>query len=834
MTKIVFPLVLLATLGLHAQEPAPYTHKIYDDLVLSRGVTIDDPNRLVLWQKGEPVVLTRSKDTQRWKGDAAYWQGEFVESDFPYKGAQLAGMNVRCSKHIRIVYGNQELMTEEYVLGNLRMFEECLKLYYLKMGFPVPFESTDPAKRDGIKRKVDIFVGASNLPQVNGEDWFKDGGNYGCYDGERGFGWLYTDPWSMRHTPPSGATPHELAHACQMHAKVFSPGSGFWWEAHANWMMLQFINDYPTITNMRIQSSFYMGHGRHYYDCWQIFEHLKDEPGFGYDFVTRLWSQGDPQEYIWKKAEKLAAPRSMADEWGKMARRSVTWDYARGSTFRTQDNSPDRLRFGYATLEPIPFEPNSYRVPAAMAPQQFGYNICPLKPTGRVVTVNFTGYSDLLRGSGWRASLVAVSPKGRPRYSPLWQSGVRSMNINPDDKLYLVVAATPNVMEILVEDDYRSPSKAVFPYRIRLTGAVPLDLAAKQSRENVPGKQHINGGGFVADTATVDATAYVGPNARVLGNASVLDSARLEDSAVVTDNAVIRDNAVVSGCAMVRDNATVSGQAHITDYAIAYDSSVVTDKARLTEYAAALGEAKICEGGSMRGRSATWGGPVGGHAILEGDYANALKVTKGAWCLWFVNTQEMADAATEPDGIQAQFLFQKLHPYWAWDTYGLSHGWLVGNPRIADGVASFNGSSQYIELKRQILFQPDLVFNVAVRRTQVNRQVTLAEFTSTDGSNRLTFGIAADGKPFLSLTRQGQTQTLTASKAVEPDNWTDLSFQMDAGSLSISIDAQPVATSDDGLAPWDLKVDYGLLGRSREGQFYAGDLSEVTFLSNSK
>ena len=37
----------------------------------------------------------------------------------------------------------------------------------------------------------------------------------------------------------------------------------------------------------------------------------------------------------------------------------------------------------------------------------------------------------------------------------------------------------------------------------------------------VPAHQHTNGGGWVADTATVDEKAFVGPNALVSGNAKV-------------------------------------------------------------------------------------------------------------------------------------------------------------------------------------------------------------------------------------------------------------------------------------------------------------------------
>ena len=160
------------------------------------------------------------------------------------------GVNVACSKHIRIIYGNHPLMTEEYVRGNLRMFEECLKVFYLKLGYPVPFEARDPKKRDGKKHKVDVLVGASNLPPHNGKPQDTGGGAFGGFDGERGFGFLYVGPDYMRYTPPSGATPHELGHSVQNHCNTHSKGSGFWWEAHANWMMLQFINTYPHASNV--------------------------------------------------------------------------------------------------------------------------------------------------------------------------------------------------------------------------------------------------------------------------------------------------------------------------------------------------------------------------------------------------------------------------------------------------------------------------------------------------------------------------------------------------------------------------------------------------------
>ena len=48
----------------------------------------------------------------------------------------------------------------------------------------------------------------------------------------------------------------------------------------------------------------------------------------------------------------------------------------------------------------------------------------------------------------------------------------------------------------------------------------------------VPAHQHPNGGGWVADTATVSETAYVGPGAKVT------DYAEVTGRAVVTDELI--------------------------------------------------------------------------------------------------------------------------------------------------------------------------------------------------------------------------------------------------------------------------------------------------------
>ena len=69
-------------------------------------------------------------------------------------------------------------------------------------------------------------------------------------------------------------------------------------------------------------------------------------------------------------------------------------------------------------------------------------------------------------------------------------------------------------------------------------------------------KTHVNGGGQVADTATVSADSYVGPDCKVLDNAIV------EGKSVVANGSVVCGNASIYS-AEVTDGATVGGVAFV-------------------------------------------------------------------------------------------------------------------------------------------------------------------------------------------------------------------------------------------------------------------------------
>ena len=95
----------------------------------------------------------------------------------------------------------------------------------------------------------------------------------------------------------------------------------------------------------------------------------------------------------------------------------------------------------------------------------------------------------------------------------------------------------------------------------------------KDGNGPVPAHQHPNGGGWVADTATVAETAFVGPDARVFGNARVYGYALVFDNARVYGYALVYCNARVFGDAEVSGDALGAGNDWATCYAEDDDTS---------------------------------------------------------------------------------------------------------------------------------------------------------------------------------------------------------------------------------------------------------------------
>jgi hypothetical protein len=227
------------------------------------------------------------------------------------------------------------------------------------------------------------------------------------------------------------------------------------------------------------------------------------------------------------------------------------------------------------------------------------------------LTVDFAGHYDPKTFSDWRACIVAVDEEGKCRYSPLWNKGKMSMKVEPGDLRYwLTVTATPTALSptspprgVETHVVYQGGFGYRYPYDVTLAGcragtphttlfeddvagqagmfagrrvqpydgeglipaAIPVtdpeqrrvleealagledNAAAQWHLKNSRGKRHANGGGWVADTAEVAATAYVGPHAMVLDTAKVLDNAAIEDYVIAYGDVVFKDNARAFG-----------------------------------------------------------------------------------------------------------------------------------------------------------------------------------------------------------------------------------------------------------------------------------------------
>lgn len=453
------------------------------------------------------------------------------------------------------------------------------------------------------KRKVNVFIGAG-YGLSGGIDAT---GTPGLWIGPGGL----LDHWGLAH---------ELTHALQggTGALQDSPYAGWLWENHANWMTHQ-LPEFRSDTHCSVflvnYPHLYYGTTRMRYCSWQFFEYLKNR--FGYRAVSDIWNKaprrGQPGFETADPLEVLMTNQGwtlsqLNDAFGDWAMRNANWDYTdldgtdQGAVYRRSygDYAPQEAdRFLRSTiLDPIDLPNRRFAVPAAWAPQRWGYNIVRLHPDAgsASVTVDFRGVvqqasaTATLPGlaldppaidppsSDWRWGLVAVGADGKSRYSPLGRGadGRATLALRTGDTgLYMIVVGTPSTFHhIRWDQGYYSIYR--YPWMVQFTGAMPERYQADSPNPVPGGRRHANGGGWVAADATVDAGAYVGPYARVLSG-SVLGRARVEDHAVVYGG-TLRDDARAAGLSVIRGDTQLRDQARVATTFLGigeYDKGIV-------------------------------------------------------------------------------------------------------------------------------------------------------------------------------------------------------------------------------------------------------------------
>lgn len=460
---------------------------------------------------------------------------------------------------------------------------ETVWSYFLDtLDFPEPDCAT------AAKRKANIFI-AADYGLTGGVD---DAGNIGMWIGPGGL----KDRFGLAH---------ELTHALQGGTGSFrdTPYGGWLWESHANWMTVQ-LPEFRGNTHCSVLSvnypHLYYGSTRVRYCNWQFLEYLKNR--FGYPAVNAIWREApkrgtagadraDPMEVLMRTRGWTLA--QLNDAFGDWAMHNAHWDYVnpdgsdQGAIYRREYGGyapSDARPLRTTRLDPLELARRRFAVPAAGAPQRWGYNIVRLHPDAGAtrVTATFRGVvqhapavaelpgladePDTLPApaSDWRWGLVAVDAAGKSRYSPLQRGadGEVTLALRPGDQgLYMVVTGTPSQFHHI---GWEQPWYAIYryPWMAQFAGAMPEGFQPGAPPPIPGGHRHPNGGGWVAAGATVDATAWVGPSARVLSG-SVRGKARVEDHAVIAGgqllgNARVSALSVIRGDTIVRDDARVA------------------------------------------------------------------------------------------------------------------------------------------------------------------------------------------------------------------------------------------------------------------------------------
>lgn len=685
----------------------------------------------------------------------------------------------------------------------LRMVEETWQVAVNQLGYRDPCLGVDPASKR--RRKINHIT-------WHGGFWMSGGDPPHFNVPEPG---LRDEGWG-------NPVPHEFSHAVQAGQLNFL--NGCHWESHANYLRFCRNLHFREFTGLDcidfgvlMRSHYHQDHPRLIYADWRPYFYLDSDPdqlGLPPGLTAKLWQSGKPDEHFWEKLPSVL-PAGVTRERvaAGIARSWLTLDFHGGDHFRKTLFGPDPeglMRWFRMTtpLEPVADRPEWFGVPLARAPMKFGWCVHELEARGPLVEAVLEGIDLAGEGEDWRWGFVSLAADGRATTSDVFKPGKGSFRVPAsNDKLMLFVVATPADARISYAKP--TPDLAVdrcselrrYPYEIRLRAAAP---ALRKVPVGVEGcLPHPNGGGLVSREARVDASAFVGPEARVLGNAKVLGKARILDRAVVMDSATVSDRAEVSGLAVVRGEARVSGDARIRNHALVGAASKIGERARVGDLAD-LQESTEAQGDAwLRGVTAPLGGSkIGGHAILDADYAMAFPLNDGVhfhhipWGGWYFD--EVAAKLTKPRGLLASYRFLEKDGDQALDEFGALVATLRGHPQRVPGGLRMDGAEDHVLLDASLLDVPAATWLVRAKPSTVKAQVWFS--AKGRGEDGIALGLRNGGQPVAILTAQGHPKlVLAAAKPVSAGTVATLGLRMDGAKACLFVNGKPAAT-----ASWDL------------------------------
>jgi hypothetical protein len=776
-------------------------------------------------------------------------------------GVTAATMQKIESKHFAVLWDpnvNPDgivFNTATHGLRALRMFEECWQVYTKVLGFKEPSQN--------------VNTGAGTRYKLNLSTWYS-----GYWAGVwNNYAHMNVGTSGLLDEGPGNPVPHELGHAFDM-AQGGALAGGHW-ESHANYMrdarnvwfapLLGPNTEFSAVELWPlVYSNYVQDDGRLIYNDFRVYMALQsygEQFGLDATIASKLWITAPKDKTVYEKlAQILSSTFSVKDVAGEVLRYWPMLDMANRASMRAKlwTNAAERADYEYRTgsmLTPSPDKVNTYYVPLERAPEKYAYMFHELLPTAgsSSVTVNLRGMDVLGTDEDWRWSFAAVGPNDAIRYSDVWAPGEHTFNLQAGEtRVLLIVVATPGNTTLDLESKAntkpfdKDTARLRYPYEVEVSGAVPVTKPLAYTAASY--RTHANGGGLVALTATVAATAYVGPNARVLGTAVVTASARIEDYAVVAGTAKVRGNAGVSGYAVVYGNATVEGNAKIRDHAQVADNAYVGGNAVVQDYARMAESSRAIDSAIVRGDAYPFGaGTLSGTVIADYDYSMYFNIANGV-----VNdhvpygdyyNDYNYQTQTKPRGLIASYRTEETAGELLWDEFGTQHAILRGSPTRADDVSfnsrvlQFNGATQYALLDRSLADQTDSAYSLWVNPSSTTENQALLYFGSSASTFLNLTARNTNGFAQLTISVNGTTQTLVSTQQVPANAWTHLAVTFGTGSVTMYINGVAAGTTaamsfrpTSVLGANDYKSAEPLyLGRDVSGNFFAGKLEDVRF-----
>ncbi len=489
---------------------------------------------------------------------------------------------------------------------------DTLEKSYTKYVKEIGFCSEDTSKNLG---KYKIIIVMNDTWGNGGPSGWAFGGAY-----ENTIGAMWVHPNSTRD---GGVISHEFAHSLQAMISiqenpdggfVDNDVTGFFWECHANFMRTQIYPRFASddMPRWMATSMFHWSSTRHHYSSFRLLLHIQQLDGIA--AVNDLWKKSVSNEHPLMTYKRLKgfSQEQFNDFVYDYAKREVIFDYPvnnAGAIMRERyqqfiENEPHYLWRRFTVLKQLDVATGRYITDDVSAPQDYGYNLVPLYPDDitKEITITFKGHKEVNNVAGWRYGFIAVKNDGvSVRYSDVYAAdeGEVSFKLESDEtKLYLVVTGAPITHTNYVWEP-GWPKIKRFPYEIAVENAVPEGYQNDfRSTYKVNGHAHANGGGWVSNEASVDASVYVGPKAIVLGSSVIIGSVKINGTAWV-ENVKASDNVVINGNSNVW-NGTYSDNAHIGGNAI-------------------LNHCTVSGNAEIKGDAMEWGVTLGGSVVVGGD-----------------------------------------------------------------------------------------------------------------------------------------------------------------------------------------------------------------------